>query len=41
MVGRGMRSITVDRDGRPVGSVTIDAILSRVHSAGDSDTVEA
>ncbi len=41
MVGRGMRSITVDRDGRPVGSVSIDAILSRVHSAGDSDTVEA
>jgi osmoprotectant transport system ATP-binding protein len=41
MVGHGLRSITVDRDGRPVGSVSIDAILSRVHSAGDSDTVEA
>jgi osmoprotectant transport system ATP-binding protein len=41
MVGKGLRSVTVDRDGRPIGTVSIDEILSRVHSTGDTDTVEA
>ncbi len=41
MVGKGLRSVTVDRDGRPAGVVTIDGILSRVHSTGDTDSVGA
>jgi len=40
MVGKGLRSITVDRDGRPVGSISIDAILNRVNATG-ADAVEA
>ena len=34
MVSKGLRSLTVDRDGKPVGAVTVDAILARAH-AGD------
>jgi osmoprotectant transport system ATP-binding protein len=45
MVGKGLRSVTVARDGRPVGSVKIENILSRVHasddSSGDTDPVAA
>jgi osmoprotectant transport system ATP-binding protein len=35
MVGKGLGSLSVARDGRPVGAVRIEDILSRVHSAGD------
>ncbi|MEP7090832.1 MAG: ABC transporter ATP-binding protein [Nocardioidaceae bacterium] len=41
MVGKGLRSVTVAKDGRPVGVVRIDDILSRVHTTGDADQVEA
>jgi osmoprotectant transport system ATP-binding protein len=41
MVGKGLRSVTVARDGRPVGAVKIDDILSRVNTAGGADTVAA
>ena len=41
MVGKGLREVTVAKDGRPVGVVRIDDILSRVHTAGDADTVGA
>ena len=41
MVGKGLREITVDRDGRPVGTVKIDDILSRVHTSGETDSVGA
>jgi osmoprotectant transport system ATP-binding protein len=41
MVGKGMRSVTVAEDGRPVGTVTVEAILNRVHSTGESNPVEA
>jgi osmoprotectant transport system ATP-binding protein len=41
MVGKGLREVTVAKDGRPVGIVRIDDILSRVHTAGDADTVGA
>jgi hypothetical protein len=36
-----MRSVTVAEDGRPVGTVTVEAILNRVHSTGESNPVEA
>jgi osmoprotectant transport system ATP-binding protein len=45
MVGKGLRSVTVARDGRPVGSVKIENSLGRVHasddSSGDTDSVAA
>ncbi|MGA8209104.1 MAG: ABC transporter ATP-binding protein [Nocardioidaceae bacterium] len=45
MVGKGLRSVTVARDGRPVGAVSVERILSRVHpvgdESGDTDTVGA
>ncbi len=41
MVGKGLRSVTVARDGRPVGVVRIDDILSRVHTSDDNDPVGA
>ena len=41
MVGKGLRAVTVAKDGRPVGVVRIDDILSRVHTSDDADTVEA
>jgi osmoprotectant transport system ATP-binding protein len=41
MVGKGLRSVTVAKDGRPVGAVQVDDILSRVHRADDADTVGA
>ena len=43
MVGKGLRSVTVARDGRPVGVVNVDDILDRVHTETDdtSDTVVA
>ena len=41
MVGKGLRAITVAKDGRPVGAVKIDDILSRVHTTGEADSVEA
>jgi osmoprotectant transport system ATP-binding protein len=31
MVGKGLRSVTVARDGRPVGAVRVDDILDRVN----------
>jgi osmoprotectant transport system ATP-binding protein len=39
MVGKGLRSVTVARDGRPVGVVKIDAILDRVHAREGADPV--
>jgi osmoprotectant transport system ATP-binding protein len=41
MVGKGLRSVTVAEDGKPVGTVTVEAILSRVNSAGETDPIEA
>jgi len=41
MVGKGLTSVTVDRDGRPVGAVTVDAILARAHTADSDDSVDA
>ena len=41
MVGKGLRSVTVAHDGRPVGVVTVDDILSRVHTTDDIDPVGA
>ena len=41
MVGKGLRSISVDRDGAPAGSVRIDDILDRVSSPGHDDHVGA
>jgi osmoprotectant transport system ATP-binding protein len=41
MVGKGLHSITVAEDGKPVGTVTVEAILARVHSSGETDPVEA
>ncbi|WP_346779817.1 ABC transporter ATP-binding protein [Streptomyces sp. S3(2020)] len=41
MVGKGLRSVTVVKDGEPVGTVSIDDILSRVVSAGQRDQVGA
>ncbi len=35
MVGKGLESVTVDRDGRPVGSIDVATILSRVHRRED------
>jgi osmoprotectant transport system ATP-binding protein len=40
MVGKGLSGVTVNRDGRPVGTVTVTAILDRAHS-GDADAVGA
>jgi osmoprotectant transport system ATP-binding protein len=40
MVGKGLRSITVAKDGRPVGAVQVDDILARVHRS-DADSVGA
>ena len=40
MVGKGLSAVTVHRDGRPVGTVTVQAILDRAHS-GDADAVGA
>jgi osmoprotectant transport system ATP-binding protein len=40
MVGKGLSALTVNRDGRPVGTVTTQSILDRAH-AGDTDAVEA
>ena len=40
MVGKGLPAVTVHRDGRPVGTVTVQAILDRAHS-GDADAVGA
>jgi osmoprotectant transport system ATP-binding protein len=40
MVGKGLSAITVNRDGRPVGTVTTQSILDRAHT-GDTDAVEA
>jgi osmoprotectant transport system ATP-binding protein len=40
MVGKGLSAVTVNRDGRPVGTVTTQSILDRAH-AGDTDAVEA
>ncbi|NUP20462.1 MAG: betaine/proline/choline family ABC transporter ATP-binding protein [Streptomyces sp.] len=39
MVGKGLRSVRVARDGQPVGTIGIDDILGRVVSAGQSDQV--
>ena len=41
MVGRGLRSVTVARDGQPVGVVGIEDILSRVQTSDDNDPVGA
>ena len=41
MVGKGLRSITVAKDGRPVGAVQIDDILARVHRPDDVGSVGA
>jgi len=42
MVGKGLRSVTVARDGRPVGTVKIEDLLNRVHTThGGSDPVAA
>ncbi len=41
MVGKGLRSVTVARDGRPVGSVGVDDILARVRAEDPSDQVGA
>ncbi len=35
MVGKGLATITVDRDGRAVGEVAVETILNRVHRAED------
>ena len=35
MVGKGLQSVTVDRDGRPAGTIDVDTILSRVHRRDD------
>ena len=40
MVGKGLSAVTVHRDGRPVGTVSVQAILDRAHS-GDADAVGA
>ena len=40
MVGKGLSAITVNRDGRPVGTVTTQSILDRAHT-GDTDAVGA
>jgi iron(III) transport system ATP-binding protein len=40
MVGKGLSAVTVNRDGRPVGTVTTQSILDRAHT-GDADAVEA
>jgi len=40
MVGKGLSAVTVNRDGRPVGTVTMQSILDRAHS-GDADAVGA
>ena len=40
MVGKGLPAVTVNRDGRPVGTVTMRSILDRAHS-GDADAVGA
>jgi osmoprotectant transport system ATP-binding protein len=40
MVGKGLSAVTVNRDGRPVGTVTTQSILDRAHT-GDTDAVEA
>ena len=40
MVGKGLPAVTVHQDGRPVGTVTVQAILDRAHS-GDADAVGA
>ncbi len=36
MVGKGLKSVTVHQDGRPVGAVTVDAILARAHASSGS-----
>ncbi len=41
MVGHGLRTVTVARDGKPVGVVGVDDILSRVHAPDDNNPVEA
>jgi len=41
MVGKGLRSVTVARDGKPVGAVQIDDILRRVHTTDATGAVEA
>jgi hypothetical protein len=35
-----LSAVTVNRDGRPVGTVTTQSILDRAHT-GDADAVEA
>ncbi len=44
MVGKGLSSVTVARDGQPVGAVSVQAILDRAHAgetSGSSDPVGA
>jgi osmoprotectant transport system ATP-binding protein len=40
MVGKGLSSVTVARDGRPVGAVTVQAILDRAHAGETSGTAD-
>ena len=39
MVGKGLRSVTVDRDGQPVGQIEVQTILDRVHRPEDESIV--
>ncbi|MGI8456866.1 MAG: ABC transporter ATP-binding protein [Propionibacteriaceae bacterium] len=39
MVGKGLQSVAVHREGRPVGRVEVQTILSRVHRPEDEATV--
>ncbi len=39
MVGKGLESVTVNRDGQPVGRVEVQTILSRVHRPEDDAEV--
>lgn len=39
MVGKGLRSVTVDRDGQPVGQIEVQAILDRVHRPDEESIV--
>ncbi len=41
MVGKGLRSVRVARDGRPVGTVGVEDILDRVKAEDPSDQVAA
>ena len=39
MVGKGLRSVTVDRDGQAVGQIEVQTILDRVHRPEDESIV--